>query len=143
MKLNKRITKLVEDLYLPYRPKRRTKGKIAIEAGIDMFDCVMPTRNARNGSLFTSNGKVVIKQARYRDDPEPLDPNCECQVCQKYTRAYLRHLFMSKEVLSMRLNTYHNLFFYLSLVKKARKAIQQQNYSEFKIEFLKQYHQGV
>ena len=114
-----------------------------IEAGIDMFDCVMPTRNARNGSLFTSRGKISIKQSRFRDDPEPLDPECECSTCQNYSRAYLRHLFKSSEILGVRLNTYHNLFFYLSLVKNARFAIKAQRFSEFKKDFLEKYHSGI
>ena len=108
-----------------------------------MFDCVMPTRNARNGSLFTSRGKISIKQSRFRDDPEPLDPECECSTCQNYSRAYLRHLFKSSEILGVRLNTYHNLFFYLSLVKSARFAIKGQRFPEFKKDFLKKYHSGI
>ena len=114
-----------------------------IEAGIDMFDCVMPTRNARNGSLFTSRGKISIKQSRFRDDPEQLDPECECSTCQNYSRAYLRHLFKSSEILGVRLNTYHNLFFYLSLVKSARFAIKGQRFAEFKKDFLEKYHSGI
>ncbi len=113
-----------------------------ITAGVDMFDCVIPTRNARNGSLFTSLGKVSIKQSKYRDDPRPLDPNCDCYVCKNYSRAYLRHLFMSKEILSMRLNTHHNLYFYLSLTSSAREAILQNRFNEFKSSFLENYQQG-
>ncbi len=115
----------------------------AIDSGIDMFDCVLPTRNARNGSLFTSQGKISIKQARYREDPAPLDDNCSCHVCQNYSRAYLRHLFISREILSMRLNTYHNLYFYLQLVKAARQAIQASSYADFKKSFLEQYSTGA
>ncbi|MGK5094063.1 tRNA guanosine(34) transglycosylase Tgt [Deltaproteobacteria bacterium TL4] len=111
----------------------------AIEAGVDMFDCVMPTRNARNGSLFTSQGQISIKQAQYREDSGPLDPECWCYTCQNYSRAYLRHLYLSKEILSMRLNTYHNLYFYLSFVRQARQAIQQRSYAEFKHHFLEKY----
>ncbi|MBF0287681.1 MAG: tRNA guanosine(34) transglycosylase Tgt [SAR324 cluster bacterium] len=111
----------------------------AIDSGIDMFDCVLPTRNARNGSLFTSHGKVSIKQAKYRKDSQPLDPDCHCHVCQNYSRAYLRHLFISKEILSMRLNTYHNLHFYLQLVKQARQAIDGGNYAHFKKTFFEKY----
>tara|TARA_Y100001970_G_C14174635_1_gene826231 strand:- start:1145 stop:1813 length:669 start_codon:yes stop_codon:yes gene_type:complete len=110
-----------------------------IEAGIDMFDCVMPTRNARNGTLFTSSGKVNIKQSRYKLDSEPLDPECICYTCQNYTKSYLRHLFITKEILGMRLNTYHNLFFYLSLVRKARNAIKNQLFSKFKKSFINKY----
>ena len=110
-----------------------------IEAGIDMFDCVMPTRNARNGMLFTSHGKIIIKQSRFKQDPEPLDPECECPTCKNYSRAYLQHLFKSGEILGVRLNTYHNLFFFISLVKKARKAIIERRFIEFKKDFLKKF----
>ena len=110
-----------------------------IEAGIDMFDCVMPTRNARNGMLFTSHGKISIKQSRFRQDPEPLDAECECPTCKNYSRAYLQHLFKSGEILGVRLNTYHNLFFYISLLKKARKAIIEKKYINFKKDFLKKF----
>ena len=104
-----------------------------------MFDCVLPTRNARNGSLFTSRGKVSIKQARYREDPEPLDPDCLCETCQHYSRAYLRHLYLSGEILGMRLNTLHNLHFFLNLMRNAREAIIENRFSKFKKDFLKQY----
>jgi len=108
-----------------------------------MFDCVMPTRNARNGSLFTSRGKISIKQSRFQQDPEPLDPDCACSTCQNYSRAYLRHLYKSNEILGVRLNTYHNLFFYLSLVKGARAAIKQHRFSAFKKDFLEKYRSGL
>ena len=114
-----------------------------IEAGIDMFDCVLPTRNARNGSLFTSRGKISIKQNQYKEDPEPLDPDCACSTCQNYSRAYLRHLFKSNEILGVRLNTYHNLFFYLTLVKGARAAVKDQHFPEFKKDFLEKYRSGL
>jgi queuine tRNA-ribosyltransferase len=94
-----------------------------IAAGIDMFDCVMPTRNARNGMLFTSEGKVVISHARYRDDTGPLDPACACETCTRYTRSYLRHLHTCKEILFSRLATLHNLTYYLNLVQRARQRI--------------------
>ena len=110
-----------------------------IEAGVDMFDCVLPTRNARNGSLFTSRGKISIKQSRFREDSGPLDPECACPTCQNYSRAYLSHLFKTNEILGLRLNTYHNLFFYLSLVKGARDSIIRGKFSEFKKRFLKKY----
>jgi len=103
-----------------------------IEAGIDMFDCVMPTRNARNGNLFTSEGKVTIKQAKYREDERPLDPNCNCNTCQHYSRAYLRHLYQCNEILAMRLNTLHNLHFYLQLMRDSRDAILAGNFSAFR-----------
>ena len=114
-----------------------------VEAGVDMFDCVLPTRNARNGSLFTSQGKVSIKQARFREDPEPLDPECQCNTCQHYSRAYLRHLYLSGEILGMRLNTLHNLHFFLNLMKNARNAILENRFAAFKKEFLEGYQQDI
>jgi queuine tRNA-ribosyltransferase len=102
------------------RPEDLVEG---VRAGIDLFDCVMPTRNARNGQLFTSRGKVNIKNARYMDDAGPLDPECPCEACTKYSRAYLRHLFVCGELLSARLNTVHNLTYYISIMKQMREAI--------------------
>jgi queuine tRNA-ribosyltransferase len=95
----------------------------AIAAGVDMFDCVLPTRNARNGCLFTSQGRILIKNAAYAEDPGPLDPNCSCPTCRRYSRAYLRHLFLSGEHLSAVYNTLHNLTFYLDMMRKIRQAI--------------------
>jgi queuine tRNA-ribosyltransferase len=103
----------------------------AIGAGIDMFDCVMPTRNARNGQLFTSTGRVVISHARYRDDTGPLDPACDCDTCRTFSRAYLRHLHQCKEILYARLATLHNLTYYLNLVQRARRAIFERRFAEF------------
>jgi len=91
--------------------------------GVDMMDCVLPTRAARHGLLFTSEGKVSIKQARYAQDAGPLDPNCGCRVCQRYSRAYLRHLYASNEVLAQVLNTLHNLSFYLDTMRRVRHSI--------------------
>ncbi len=91
--------------------------------GVDMMDCVLPTRAARHGLLFTSEGKITIKQARYAQDPGPLDPNCGCRVCQRYSRAYLRHLYASNEVLAQVLNTIHNLSFYLDTMQRVRHSI--------------------
>jgi len=108
---------------------------IAVEAGFDMFDCVMPTRNARNGTLFTSQGRISIKRAEYKADSEPLDPECGCYTCRNYTRAYLRHLFLTKEILSMRLNTIHNLYFYLDFFRRMRDAIIKNRFYEFKREW--------
>ncbi len=110
-----------------------------IEFGVDMFDCVLPTRNARNGSLFTSQGKVTIKQSRYREDNEPLDPNCACSTCGNYSRAYLRHLYVSGEILAMRLNTLHNLHFFINLVQDAQKTIEKGTFQSFKRAFLRLY----
>ena len=91
--------------------------------GVDMMDCVLPTRNARNGCLFTSHGRVLIKNARYASDSAPVDANCACLVCRRYSRAYLRHLFMANEILAAILNTHHNLFFYLERMRQIRAAI--------------------
>jgi queuine tRNA-ribosyltransferase len=104
--------------------------------GVDLFDCVMPTRNARNGFLFTSQGKLVIKHARYAKDERPLDPACGCYTCRTFSRAYLRHLFIAGELVAMRLNTLHNLHFYLSLMKEARAAIEADRYVDFQRGFL-------
>jgi queuine tRNA-ribosyltransferase len=95
-----------------------------IAAGVDLFDCVLPTRTARNGLLFTSEGRLVIRNARYADEDRPLDPACGCYTCRTFSRAYLRHLFKSAEILGLRLNTIHNLHFYLSLMEEARQAIE-------------------
>jgi queuine tRNA-ribosyltransferase len=101
-----------------------------------MFDCVMPTRNARNGMLFTSSGRIVIKNACYADDPLPVDPECGCYTCRNFSRAYLRHLFIARELLSYRLNTIHNLYFYLNLMKKIRDAIAGDTFGTFMKEFM-------
>jgi queuine tRNA-ribosyltransferase len=94
-----------------------------VKRGIDMFDCVMPTRNARNGYLFTRQGKLIIKNARYAQDVRPIDPECLCYTCRHYSRAYLRHLFMAEEILSPRLNTIHNLHYYMDVMHTIRTAI--------------------
>lgn len=92
-------------------------------AGVDLFDCVMPTRHARNGCLFTSRGKVMIKNSQYREDETPIDLDCACYTCQKFSRAYLRHLFVAEELLAFRLNTLHNLYFYNHILSELREAI--------------------
>ena len=107
-----------------------------VDRGIDMFDCVMPTRNARNGTFFTSFGKVVIRNAQYERDKQPIDPECACYTCRNFTRAYLRHLFNAGEVLALRLGTIHNLFFYLDLMRGVRASIGEGRFREFKKEFL-------
>jgi queuine tRNA-ribosyltransferase len=91
--------------------------------GIDMFDCVMPTRNARNGQLFTSEGRLNIKNARYADDPGPPDPACSCYTCRQFSRAYLRHLYVAGEIGAAALNTLHNLHFYLDTMRRIREAL--------------------
>ena len=106
----------------------------AVSAGIDMFDCVMPTRNARNGTLFTSRGRISIKREEFKTDSSPLDPDCECYTCKNYSKAYLRHLFMNKEILSMRLNTFHNVYFYLEFFRKMRTAINSGTFDNFRKE---------
>lgn len=110
------------------RPQDLVEG---VRAGIDLFDCVMPTRNARNGQLFTSVGRINIKNARYADDPGPLDPHCDCETCRNYSRAYLRHLFICGEILGARLNTLHNLAFYLGLMRQMRTAIAENRFDEW------------
>ncbi|MCE5195182.1 MAG: tRNA guanosine(34) transglycosylase Tgt [Nitrospiraceae bacterium] len=105
---------------------------VAVEAGFDMFDCVMPTRNARNGTLFTSNGRISIKRTEFKEDNSTLDENCGCYTCRNFSKAYLRHLFLAKEILSMRLNTIHNLYFYLDFFRKIREAIKRNRFVEFK-----------
>jgi queuine tRNA-ribosyltransferase len=108
----------------------------AVGRGIDLFDCVMPTRNARNGHLFTSGGVVRLRNARHREDPQPLDPACSCYTCRNYSRAYLHHLDRCNEILGPRLNTIHNLHYYLGLMARIRSAIETRRYAEFAAEFL-------
>jgi len=110
--------------------------------GIDMFDCVLPTRCARNGMLFTNGGKVVIKHARYRDDGGPLDPSCDCYTCRNYSRAYLRHLYMAGEVLAVVLHTIHNIRHYMKLMERIRYAIENGVYGAFREEFLEKHDQN-
>jgi queuine tRNA-ribosyltransferase len=107
----------------------------AVEAGFDIFDCVMPTRNARNGTLFTSRGRVSIKRTEYKSDSAPLDPDCSCYTCRNYSRGYLRHIFLAREILSMRLNTVHNLYFYFNFFRNMRKSITENSFSEFKAQW--------
>jgi len=104
----------------------------AIERGVDMFDCVMPTRNARNAYLFTSMGILSMRNAQYKDDFKRVDDECDCFTCKNYTRAYLRHLFIAKEILALELASVHNLHFYVNLMKTAREKIRAGNYSEWK-----------
>jgi len=106
-----------------------------IDRGVDMFDCVMPTRNARNATLFTSFGKLTIKAARYKYDESPIDPECDCYTCRRYSRAYLNHLFKAKELTYFRLASIHNLHYYLNLMREARKAILAGRWAAFKAEF--------
>ncbi len=111
--------------------------------GIDMFDCVMPTRNARNGWLFTRFGDVKIKNARYKDDQAPLDESCTCYCCKNFSRAYLHHLHRSKEILGARLNTIHNLHYYLKIMQEMRDAIDADNFQGFRVQFNADRARGV
>lgn len=111
----------------------------AVERGIDMADCVLPTRIARNGTAMTSKGRIIIKNAKYADDFTPLDPECDCYTCKNYSRAYIRHLFNVNEILGLRLTTIHNLYFLLKLMKDIRQSIKDDNFYEFKKLFYKNY----
>ena len=106
-----------------------------VSRGIDMFDCVMPTRNARNGTLFTSFGKMNIKAARFKEDDRAIDPECGCMVCKTYSRAYLCHLYRTREITYFRLGTIHNLYYYLNLMSQMREAIMRNEFEQFKKEF--------
>ena len=108
----------------------------AVAAGVDLFDCVMPTRNARNGTLFTSEGRINIKREEYRRDARPLDPACGCETCRKTSRAYLRHLFVANEILASRYNTIHNLAYYLGLMAGMRESIASGAFARFRETFL-------
>ena len=107
----------------------------SVHRGVDMFDCVMPTRNARNGMLFTSRGRVVIKNSQYSSDPAPPDENCDCYTCRNYSRAYLRHLYMSREILAYHLNTIHNLHYFVGLMQEMREAIANDSFLQFRKNF--------
>jgi queuine tRNA-ribosyltransferase len=111
----------------------------AVARGVDLFDCVLPTRNARNGQLFTREGPISIKNARYADDPSPPDPACGCPTCRRHSRAYLRHLFLSGEMSAATLNTAHNLHFYLDTMRSMRKAIEFGTFESFANAFLETY----
>jgi queuine tRNA-ribosyltransferase len=107
----------------------------AVARGVDLFDCVLPTRNARNGQLFTSEGRINIKNARYAEDDRPLDPDCRCYTCRTYSRAYLRHLFQAGEMNASTLNTLHNLHFYLDTMGRIRDAIAFGRFESFRVAF--------
>ncbi|MBI5286853.1 MAG: tRNA guanosine(34) transglycosylase Tgt [Deltaproteobacteria bacterium] len=135
------------DTTIPYLPEEKPRYLMGVgtpedlvqgvSRGIDMFDCVMPTRNARNGNLFTRFGKLVIKKSQFAKDPSPIDEGCGCYTCKNYSRAYLRHLFVAGEILGARLNTIHNLYYYINLMKEMREAIAEDRFEEFKEEFYK------
>lgn len=140
------------NLTTPFLPKDRPRylmgvGKPddiigAVERGVDMFDCVLPTRSGRNAQAFTSKGPINIKNAKFAEDLSPIDEECECETCQKYSKAYLHHLFKSKEMLGPMLLTEHNLFFYQNMMSNIRKAIKENNFQNFKEEFLNKYYSG-
>lgn len=110
-----------------------------VERGIDMFDCVLPTRIARNGTVFTSRGKLVVRNAEYAGDFSPLDPECGCYACRRFTRAYIRHLLKTNEILGIRLTTIHNLYFIFKLMNDIREAVRHGRLKQFKEEFLKKF----
>jgi queuine tRNA-ribosyltransferase len=144
---------MVIDGLLPLMPEQKPRYLMgsgtpedilmAVEMGVDMFDCVLPTRNARNGTLFTSRGKLAIKNEKFKYDTKPIDPSCACYTCRNFSRAYLRHLYQSKEISSAVLNTLHNLNFYLDFMSKIRYAIKQFTFKSFKENFLSLYKKGV
>lgn len=109
-----------------------------VARGVDLFDCVVPTRHGRTGWLFTRSGRVMIKQAQYARDPRPIDSDCSCSVCRTYSRAYLHHLFHAKEMLGLRLNTLHNLAYFASLMRAMREAIAEGRFDVFRRDFYQQ-----
>ena len=141
----KEIMYEIADHTLPLLPKKKPKYIMGvgtpenilelIDMGADMFDCVMPTRNARNGQLFTNYGTINISNSKFKLDKEPIDKKCSCYTCQNYSRAYLRHLYKSRELLSYRLNTIHNLYFYLDFMGKIQDAINNKHFKSFKKDF--------
>jgi queuine tRNA-ribosyltransferase len=108
-----------------------------VSRGVDMFDCVMPTRNARNGTVFTSEGKLVVKNAAYADDFRPLDPECDCYTCRNFSRAYIRHLFQAGEILAPRLATLHSVTYFQRVMREARNAIMEDRFGAWKKTFLR------
>jgi queuine tRNA-ribosyltransferase len=114
-----------------------------VARGIDMFDCVMPTRNARNGTVFTRHGKMVLKNAAYARDFSPIDEECECHTCRSFSRSYLRHLFIAGEMLGPRLATFHSLYFYHQLMRDMRKAILEDRFVGWRDDFVDRYESGA
>jgi len=111
----------------------------SVQYGIDIFDCSLPTREGRTGKSFTSRGEITIRNSSFREDFTPIDKDCDCYVCQNYTRSYIRHLFNTSEILAPRLNSFHNLYFYLSLMKRMRQSILKNSFLDFKKEFMRKY----
>lgn len=144
----------IADFTLPKLPDEKPKYVMGVGTpenliemvalGADMFDCVLPTRNARNGQVFNRHGTLNIGNAKYKHDTNPLEPGCLCYTCQNYSRAYLRHLYMAKELLAYRLNTLHNVYFFMNIMKQVREAIAKDEFDLFRKEFYKQrrfYHE--
>ncbi|CAM3509238.1 tRNA guanosine(34) transglycosylase Tgt [Marinicrinis lubricantis] len=139
----------VLDFTVPFLPQHKPRYLMGVGSpdallegairGIDMFDCVLPTRIARNGTVMTSQGRLVIRNAKYMNDFTPLDPNCDCYTCKNYTRAYIRHLHKADEIFGVRLTTYHNLYFLVQLMKRVRQAIMEDRLLDFRDEFFDQY----
>jgi len=128
--------------YLPLNKPRYTMGIgmphdffEAIEKGVDMFDCVVPTRNARNGAAYTNEGRIIIRNGEYSKDLRPLSETCDCVVCKNYSRSYIRHLFNTEEILGLRLTSLHNVYFYVKLLDRIREAIREDRFLELKKEF--------
>lgn len=115
---------------------------MAVSYGVDMFDCVLPTRNARTGNVFTSEGPLIYRNADYTDDDRPLDPNCNCRVCQRYSRAYIRHLYNQSEITGMVLASYHSSYFYQNLMRGIRASIENGTFDSFRADFLARYRGG-
>jgi queuine tRNA-ribosyltransferase len=113
-----------------------------VRRGVDLFDCVLPTRNARKGTVFTSRGRLVVKNASYARDPRPLDPDCSCYTCAHYSRAYIRHLFQAMETLAQELATLHSVHFYLETLRRARAAVSNGGYAAWAGDFLERYRSG-
>ena len=115
---------------------------MAVERGVDMFDCVLPTRNARTGLVFTATGPYNFRNAAAADDNQPLDSDCDCFVCRRYSRAYIRHLYSVSEITAHRLATYHSVNFFIRLMRQIREAIRNDRFQEFKSSFLQKYQSG-
>jgi queuine tRNA-ribosyltransferase len=140
-----RIVRLLDSI-LPFDKPRYIMGVgtpidllECIENGIDMFDCVMPTRNARNGSVFTKDGKLIVRDTAYKEDFRPIEEDCSCYACRNFSRAYIRHLIKSNEILGVRLTTIHNLTFYQTLINDIQNAIMHDEFHEFKKNFIKRF----
>ncbi|MDI3529221.1 MAG: queuine tRNA-ribosyltransferase [Thermoanaerobacter sp.] len=139
----------IVDLTTEYLPENKPRYLMGVGSpddliegvirGVDMFDCVLPTRIARNGTVFTSKGKLIVRDAPYAEDFSPLDEECDCYTCKNYSRAYIRHLFKANEILAARLATIHNLYFLIKLMERIREAIRQDRLLEFKKQFFKKY----